>query len=111
LARTALTLTDSSLDGVAVTYDAVDAVNGNYFVNTGQEYIIVKNDSAASITATVVSVPCSHGRTDDSVITVAAGAQKVAGPFKKDLFNQSGTSNVNVDFSSATSVTTAVIKP
>jgi hypothetical protein len=111
MARTSLTLTDSSLDGVAITYAAVDATNGNYFVNTGQEYLIVKNDSASSITATVVSVPCSHGRTDDSVVTVAAGAEKVVGPFKRDLFNQSGTSNVNVDFSSGTSVTAAVIKP
>jgi hypothetical protein len=109
VARTKLTETNSDKDGATVVFDAVDVTNGNYFVNNGRRRLIVKNDSASSITATVVSVPCSHGRTEDQTITVAAGAQEVAGPFARELFNQDGTYNVNVDFSDATSVTAAVI--
>jgi hypothetical protein len=111
MARTALVLTDSSLSGVAVTYSAVDGTNGNYFVNYGEEYLIVKNGSAAGITVTVVSVPCSHGRTADAVVSIAAASEKVIGPFKKELFNQAEGPHVYVDFSASASVTAAVIKP
>jgi hypothetical protein len=111
LARTELTPIDSSQSGTTVTYSAVDATNGNYFVNNGAEYIIVKNGSAAAITTTVLSVPCSHGRTADSVVSVPAGGEKIVGPFPRDLFNQPNSRDIHVDFSDGTSVTAAVIKP
>jgi hypothetical protein len=109
MARTELTPTTSDRDGAPITFNAADATNGNYFVNNGRRLLVVKNESTASITATIISVPCSHGRTEDQIISVAAGGQAVAGPFPRDLFNQSGTYNLNVDFSSDSSVTAAVI--
>lgn len=113
MARVLLPATDSSLTGVATTYTAVDAVNGNYFTNAGSEYLIIKNASASAVTVTVKSVPCSHGRTGDAVVTVPASGERTVGPFPRELFNQPAPNrnNVNVDFSSGASVTAAVIKP
>lgn len=113
MARTLLPATDSSIAGVTTTYTAVDAVGGNYFINTGSEYLIIKNGSASPITATVKSVPCSHGRTADAVVSVPASGEKLVGPFARELFNQPAPNslNVNVDYSDGTSVTVAVIKP
>jgi hypothetical protein len=109
--RTLLATTDTTLAGVAVTYGAADAANGNYFVNTGEQLLHVKNGSGASITVTVVSVPCSHGRTSDVTVTVPASGDRIIGPFPNELFNQVDTNQVNVNFSAGTSVTVAVIKP
>jgi hypothetical protein len=113
MARIQLPITDSSLTGAATTYTAVDGVDGNYFTNTGSEYLIVKNGSASSVTVTIKSVPCSHGRTGDAVVSIPASGERTIGPFPRELFNQPSPNwkNVNVDFSAATSVTAAVIKP
>lgn len=113
MARTQLTVSDATLTGAATTYSAVDATNGNYFINTGAEQLIIKNGSASSITVTVKSVPCSHGRTGDAIVTVPASGERLVGPFPRELFNQPkpNHNNVDIDFSAGTSVTAAVIKP
>lgn len=107
--RTNISVIDATQTGAIKTYVSADAVNGMEFSNNGDEIIEVKNGGASPITVTVVSVPCSHGRTADSVITVAAGEERVIGTFDAHLFSQSN-GKVNVNFSSATSVTVAVIK-
>ncbi|WP_181349394.1 hypothetical protein [Thalassobacillus sp. CUG 92003] len=106
MARTQLTITDSELSGADVVFDSVDGTEGNVFPNSNNDYLFVKNDDASSIDVTVLSVPCSHGRTQDEVKSVAAGATAVLGPFPRALFGE----NVAVDFSSATSVTAAVVR-
>ncbi|MFC5528472.1 hypothetical protein [Cohnella yongneupensis] len=107
--RTNISVVDASPTGTTKTYVAADAANGMEFVNTGEEFLEVKNGAGASMTVTIVSVPCSHGRTGDLVITVGAGAEVAIGPFVDYLFNQSN-GKVNVNFSSATSITVAAVK-
>lgn len=95
----------------AVTYSAVDAANGNTLVNDGKTSLWIKNGSGVSITATVVSVPDSNGRTGDLVITIVAGAEFAVGCLDPALFNQrSGdVGQVHVTFSAGTSVTMAAV--
>jgi hypothetical protein len=53
---------------LALSYTACDNVNGNSFVATGQEILLVQNaDGAASHTFTVTSVADQLGRTDSSL--------------------------------------------
>jgi hypothetical protein len=110
MARTALTITDSDIGGTDVVYSGADATNGNVFVNTGSDYLLVENTGVGSTDVTVISVPCSHGRVQHETKTVAAGATTVLGPFPPSLFNQLGTSNVHVDFTVGTGVNVAVIR-
>lgn len=109
MARTEISKTVPSTSGASTNFISADAINGMYFKNTGEELLLVKNDGTAAVTVTVISVPCSHGRTAHEVVTVNVGETKVIGEFEKSLFNQPGTLNVHVDFSAATGVTVAVI--
>lgn len=95
-----------------ITYSAVDAVNGNMFVNNGKCELRVKNGSGVSVTVTVVSVPDEHGRSGDIVNPIAAGAEEVFGLLDPALFNQrSGdVGYVHVTFSAGASVTAAVVQ-
>lgn len=96
--------------GALITYVAADAANGMMFENDGKSLLRVKNADVAAKTVTVVSVPCSHGRTKDTVRSIPASVEHVLGPFPPELFNQlSGTDKgkVYVDFSASTSVTVA----
>lgn len=112
MSQTLLTRQQSSLTDAAVTYNAVDGSNGNTFANNGNTLALIKNGGGSPITATFSSVPDQFGRTGDVAVTVAAGAERVVGPFPVALFNQTSggnAGNVNVSFSSGTSVTMALI--
>jgi hypothetical protein len=68
---TALTVATLKQDNYAVvagdlnvTPAAMDAVNGNSFVATGQEILVFLNSDTATHTVTVTSVPDSLGRSD-----------------------------------------------
>ncbi len=78
MARTALTPIDipASYDatGVALTWSATDPANGNYFVATGREIILIRNDDVASQTLTVSSVDDPYGRSESWTKAVAAAA-------------------------------------
>jgi hypothetical protein len=92
---------------IALTGIAADESEGHEFVNDGKTSLLFENDSAAAITATIVSVADSYGRLGDTVIVVPAAAggvpgKAVAGPFPPPLFNQGGGSKVNVDVSGET---------
>lgn len=114
MARTALTVTTTAAAGVVLPAPvAVDAPNGNQFVNTGREQIEVTNGSGSPITATfttngVYTVGAVQYAIADLVVTIAAGATKACGPFDKTLFND-GTGLVLVDWSSGTTVTARVV--
>lgn len=93
-----------------VTTTAVDATNDMYFVNTGVEFLNIRNGGIGASTVIVASVPCSHGRSGDITVVIAAGAEVVLGPFTPELFNQVGTNQTNVNFDVDTSVTIVSIK-
>lgn len=81
MARTALTVTQLKQNNYAVQAGdllipfASDVANGNKFLATGQEILIVQNTDSAAHTFTVVSIADHLGRTQDiATYSVAAGA-------------------------------------
>ena len=99
------TVQKPGLAGAAVTYTAADAA-GDTFPNDGRTVLHVRNGGAAGITVGVDSTsPCDYGFDHDLSATVAAGADRMIGPFAPNRF---GTT-VTVTYSAVTSVTIAVL--
>jgi hypothetical protein len=73
MARTALTVVTPkgpydlvSANGLDFTYAAADAVNGNAFICSGRELLLIRNDHATdAATVTIASAPDPYGRTKD----------------------------------------------
>lgn len=104
-----LTVQEIPLTGVAPSYDAATG-GGDEFVNSGREFIHVKNGGGGSINVTINSqVNCNQGYDHDAVVAVGASAEKMIGPFPKDRFNDSG-GKAQITYSGVTSVTIAVIR-
>jgi hypothetical protein len=114
MARTALTVTTTAAAGTVLpAAAAVDQANGNQFTNTGRELIEITNGAGSPVTVTfttngVYSVGSVQYPIADLAVTVTNGTSKVCGPFDKVLFND-GSNNVDVDYSSGTSITARVI--
>jgi hypothetical protein len=110
MARTAFTVQTTAASGIVLAAAAaVDAGNGNEFVNDGRTMIEITNGSGATVTATFVTngtynVSSTAYPIADLDVTVAASAAKACGPFDRTLFN-SGTGTVQVNWSSGTSIT------
>ena len=94
-----------------ITPTAVNTPDGNSFVNTGVEKIVVANGSGGTVTVTV-AIPASarslNGLITQKTYAIAATKTAVLGPFEPSIFNQP-TGFVHVDWSSGTSVTAAVV--
>lgn len=114
MTATQLTVTTTAAAGVVLPAGtAVDSGNGNLFVNTGREIMIVSNINAATVNVTITTngvyaVGAVQYAIADLVGTVANGTSKVFGPFDKVLFNDANA-NVDVSWSSGTNVTASVI--
>lgn len=63
---------------LAMTLTACDATNGNSFISTGREVIVVQNTDTSSHTFTVTSVADSLGRTDTSLTNYSVAASSLA---------------------------------
>lgn len=73
------------LTGVTPTKNAVSA--SDTFVNNGRTFIHIVNGNAGSTTASFVSSDTQDGLAiDDLDIVVAAGTEKVVGPFPTNTF-------------------------
>ena len=61
---------------LAIAQTAMDLANGNSFVATGQEILLIQNTGGSTYTVTVTSVADALGRLDTSLTTysIAAGA-------------------------------------
>lgn len=64
----------------AFTWTASDASNGNQFLSTGKEILLVRNTSGGSLTLTVVAVADTIGRAVNASIIVGAGLYRSFGP-------------------------------
>lgn len=108
-------LTAQSPVVAGVTFTAAAAAGGgDSFANTGTEFLYVKNGGGSPITVTIDSPgTCSFNVTanaaHDQAVTVAAGAERIIGPFPTVRFNDS-SNIVSVGYSGVTSVTVAVLK-
>lgn len=111
---TDLTPVDIALTGTASAEVAAD-VAGNTFTNTGAEFAVVINGSGISITVTADAFP--SGATPevdglvvtDPTVTIAAGATKRIGPFRKRVFNNA-SNKVLLTYSAVTTVTVGIYR-
>jgi hypothetical protein len=104
-----LTTVQVAAGGAVATLTAA-AGGGDKFNNTGRERFRVRNGSGASINVTFTAVRaagCPAETLHDLVVAVAAGAEKVFGPFNTTRFNDAND-QVSVGYSSATTVTVGV---
>lgn len=92
--------------GLVPAYAAA-AGGGDTFAPGSQVFLHVKNGSGGSITVTVVTP-----RTDplgnavaDNAVAVAAGAEKMIGPFPSEFYGDPTTGVASITYSAATSVT------
>lgn len=104
-----LTVAQTSLAGVALGAVAA-AGGGDSFPNDGATALYVKNGSGAPITVTADApnadnfgvVDASH----DSAVAVAAGAERLLGPYPPGRFNDAN-GRVQLTYSGVTSLTVA----
>lgn len=100
-----------SLSGIVPSFSAADAA-GDQFANTGKCILHVKNGGASAITVTIasqISNPPAGTIAQDQQVTVAAGSEKMIGPFPQSAFNDEN-GQVHVSYSGVTSVTIAVFE-
>jgi hypothetical protein len=107
MSRTALTVQETSRDGLEPSYTAGNA-DGHSVANEGKKtFVHVKNGSAASITATFQTSATVDGlAVADKTVSVPAGEERMVGPFPTAYY---GTT-LSVDLSAVTTVTIAAIK-
>lgn len=110
MARTDLTIYEIGITGVTPTFVAAIA-DGHMWLGRGNEFIVVKNGSGASMNVTV-QAPGKWKGIDltDQVIAVGAGSEEWIGPFPQGVFSQGADGKVYVDYSLETSVTIAVVR-
>lgn len=92
------------------------AGGGDVFPNDGKTYVAVTNGSGGSITVTITAQTTSTSKDGFGPVTkadgggsVADGATDIFGPFPSGAFNNS-SGQVEVEYSSATSVTVAAFR-
>lgn len=83
------------------TFQAADTVNGNAFVASGNDLLLIYNSDSASHTVTFTSVADSFGRFATLVYTVAADAYSLVNITPAALYTQGGTQEVQFLASSA----------
>lgn len=88
---------------------AAAAGGGDKFVNTGNELLYIKNGGVGSITLTLDAQTVAGLTITDPTVAVAAGAEKIVGPFDPRYFTDA-TGFLNLTYSGVTSVTVAVIQ-
>lgn len=105
---TAMATQTPTTSGAVLTYNAAALTNS--IANSGRTLVLVKNDSVASINVTAKATATADGNAvADKVVAVAAGAEKVFGPYPPSVYNYSdGT--MEIDISVITSVTMAVLQ-
>lgn len=104
-----LTVQSYNRSGITPTYGAA-ASGGDEFVNTGVEFIHIKNGDASPKVLTIVTQNVSDGlAVADRTITVPATSEKMLGPFPISVYNDSAA-KVQLTYDAVSSVTIAVIK-
>ena len=108
---TAQKILQSGLVPTTVTPEAT----GDQINNTGREFFYVKNESGASVTATVIPVVTtvinqSFGKLkkENSVLSLAAGEDGFLGPFEVDAFND-GLGRLTISCSAQSNIKLSVL--
>lgn len=87
------------------------AVEGHAVENsTGKIILHVRNNGVEDVTVTIRSGYSVGGlRLQDRQVVVHAGASSFIGPFDQTIFNQPGTSQIWIDYSTVDGVDVAVL--
>lgn len=114
MARTALTPVEAADEG-AVWALAAANVDGHMIDGDGDIVLFVLNGSGGSINVTVQTAATEDGlAVAEQIVAVAAGVQKVIGPFRPNTYNRaSGDTDggkVYIDFSAVATVTCKALK-
>jgi hypothetical protein len=105
--RDSITATPLANTGVTESLSAASG-DGHSFSNTGEEFIIVTNNYTDTVTMTVVTGGTIGGLAIADVdVALAAGATSIVGPFAEGIFNQTGTSDIYINWNSAVTGTVA----
>ena len=108
MSASAITVQAASLPGLKPTYAAAN-VDGNFFANSGKEFLHVKNAHTSPQTVTIDSpAACNQGGTHDVAVAIPAGEERMIGPFPKDRFNDGG-GYVQITYSGVTALTIAAV--
>lgn len=103
-----ITVQTISRSGLEATYQAC-AGGGDKFVNTGVEFIHIKNVDVADKTLTMALQATVDGQSVAAkTVVITAGEERLVGPFPT-AYNDS-QSKVNLTYSAVTSLTIAVLK-
>lgn len=98
-----------SLTGLTPAYTACTA-GGDEFVNSGREFIHVKNGHTSPQTVTVNSQEaCDQGADHDIVVSVTNAEERMIGPFPKGRFDDTA-GKVQLTYSGVTALTIAVVR-
>jgi hypothetical protein len=99
-----------TLAGIVPTYSAASG-GGDTFTPGDDVIVHVKNGGGSPVTVTVVTPNTAAGglAISDDVVTVAAGSERVMGPFPKQNFSRSSDGLGDITYSGVTSVTVAVL--
>jgi hypothetical protein len=79
---------------LTVTFTACDASNGNSFVVTGQEILLVQNSGGSAYTFTISSVADPFGRSDTSLTGYSVAASAITAIQLKYLIGWQQTGGV-----------------
>ncbi len=83
------------------TFATADITNGNAFLATGEDVLIIYNSDAAPHNVTVYSAVDSFGRYADFTYVVGAGVYSFVNIVPASLYTQAGTNQVQFKASSA----------
>lgn len=104
-----LTTQQITTAGTIPTYTAATGGGGDEFAPGDRTFLHVKNGGGSSINVTVVTPGSAYGQAiADVVVAIAAGAEKMIGPFGAAGF-QGADALVSVTYSAVTTVTAAVL--
>jgi hypothetical protein len=116
MARDAITITEiGPADAKAVTRGAVTAGNDNYLpTNDGKTVLVVHNADVGPHTMTVVAQVNEDGDTNTITQAIGAGEIVLVHPLRQADYNirtpSADRGKVNVDFTTATSVTIGAVR-
>lgn len=99
--------------GVDTTTLTAASAGGDRFAPDSNTFLLVRNGGGSPITVTVVTpgVNAIGLNYDDAVFTVAAGAEKMAGPFPAQFFADPTAGGLaSITYSGVTSLTIAPVQ-
>ena len=111
MAASALTVSSVARAGINCTdLDAAANADGNYFTNTGFEFLYALNGDGSATTITLVNQLTIDGATVTAkTVSVPAGKAMLIGPFPTEIYNDAN-GRMNLTYSSVTSLTVLACK-